>query len=248
MTRDEAIIILRRYREDPADLADETGVELAAALKIAQDDGELQSWLTDEMAFDRRMRQRLAIVTPPPGLKERILSAAQSDAQVATPAMRWALPLALAAAFALAFVLPRIIPQSGLTDERFRSAVAELVTSKGFELAVRDVPMAEQRAWLQTRGAPGGFVVPALLSDNKEIGCQVLEIEGVPITLVCFRHADGRTLHLFVAPLQRIRGGGDKKASVFQVKAAGFLGWSDSEYSYVLADPTGVTLFAITKA
>lgn len=71
MDKDQARLILGSFRPDGADAADD---DFADALKLALEDRELGEWLAAERAFDAMFAKCLSSVSPPPALRDTILS------------------------------------------------------------------------------------------------------------------------------------------------------------------------------
>ncbi len=79
MDKNEAKKLLLAYRDD---LSEVDNAEVNKALKMADEDPELKTFLAQEQAFDRAFTQKLNEIEPPSGLLDRIL--AEAPDQTAT--------------------------------------------------------------------------------------------------------------------------------------------------------------------
>src|SRR5262249_22980561 len=151
--KNEAKRVLLAYRPG---LHDRDDPELAEALELARQDAGLQSWLQDQMAFHESMSAQLRAVTPPPGLRERILA---SRKIVAVPSwQRTELRLA-AACLAAAVVIGALFARSHPKEETFTRFEARMV---GFALRVYGMDivtnnLAQVQQYLRSRGAPAEY-------------------------------------------------------------------------------------------
>ncbi len=241
MDNDRAKILLSAYRSDGADASDPV---FAEALAQAERDPELTRWFAEERALDDRMHAALRSVRPPANLRDALLLTAKVS-RMPTPRAWWTRPawLAIAAAIVLfaglAFVAlrPHSTPFTiaGVTSEIGRLHRAERI-SLG---AMTSDPEQIQR-WLKEHGGPHDFTAPTGLTSQMRLGCQVLDINGNKVSLVCFQIEGGQLVHLLVMDRRRLA---DPpvigKPIMLQEGELAFATWSEGDRTYVLASKIG---------
>jgi hypothetical protein len=116
--------------------------------------------------------------------------------------------------------------------------VIQLLSSQNVQLAATNISEGDMRAWLHGKRSPATFTVPAALVNAVRFGCQTYKVAGHRVSLICFRLADGRIVHLFVARLKGIRRPTTREVS--EEKGVGLAAWGDGAFFYILADPTGL--------
>jgi hypothetical protein len=197
MTEQEARLILQVSQSGEMDRDDP---QIAEALRMAEENPELARWWEEEQAFDRAIAGHLEGISPPLGLKTRILAQGSRSAPAISSWSRWIIGFAGAAA--LLFLLVQIADMW-----RNRSSTAELVPQFASEMVsfIKVKPSLEMTSgnlgtietWLQAqRAAPEQ--VPSRLATLEPVGCRILSFRGQKVTLICFRRADGRLAHYFV--------------------------------------------------
>ncbi len=93
MNRDEAKSILLLFRSD-ADVADP---QIAVALSFMKSDPDLREWFEEHCARQFALRAKFRQITPPPGLKEQIISERKVMAVKNSRRDKWIVAGALAA-------------------------------------------------------------------------------------------------------------------------------------------------------
>ncbi len=168
----------------------------------------------------------LAMVSPPAGLRDEILAAMERSVpseSLKRGALWWRIgvPLAAAAGIALAFMV-----QSGPPS----NATAPIVSApaqKGGAVAVSyvedqaiatlespdfslDLKNPDHKALFKFirgkgRACPAGGV-PNGLASVPGIGCRVIEVDGKPGAIVCFKRGEGEVVHLVVFRREDVAG------------------------------------------
>ena len=238
MDNDRAKMILSAYRSDGADASDPI---FAEALAQAQRDPELARWFAEERALGERMHAALQSERPPVDLKDALLLAANVGRM---PAHRswWARPVWLAAA-AAAIVLFAGLAFFALKPDRAPMTLAG-VTSEMARLqredrislgAMTSDPVQIQR-WLKEHDGPSDFAAPAGLASQMRLGCQVLDINGNKVSLVCFQVGGQQMVHLLVIDRRRLS---DPpvvgKPILMQEGELAFATWTEGDRTYVIA-------------
>lgn len=187
----------------------ESDPEVRQALDAVARDPEAAAIKEQIQAFDQAFRERLNSINPPPGLYEAIL--AEADAEASPPRansrlLHWMHPAIFAAAASIVILLalsftfwnrPVTSPQSGeavATEVRetanllYASMTPSFRTQKGSE--VLDYLKAKEGL------VPTGM--PSCFDWERTFACDVLEVDGKRVSLICFRPEQGsNTLHLF---------------------------------------------------
>lgn len=244
MDNERAKIILSAYRPGGADAHDPL---IREALEQARLDPELGRWFADQQTFDGWMGKAVKSVQPPPHLKAAILVAAQTaqkvrEAEARTPRRRWINPswmalvsvvaVLLGGAFLFRATAPTPIPLAMVTD-RILQVRDELPGVLG---ATSPDPKELQR-WLATHQGPNGFTLPTGLTDKNSVGCQVFNIKGNKVSLICFQMDDKRLVHYFVMERSGLTNPPPVgEPMIMQKGGASFVAWSDNRRSYVLAE------------
>ncbi|PTY01201.1 hypothetical protein DB346_13795 [Verrucomicrobia bacterium LW23] len=125
------------------------------------------------------------------------------------------------------------LPFATITEE-----VPRLTESHRHALPAPAKSIAEVRAYLKSQGAPSEFDVPQGLVKFWKLNCEVALINGMPVSVLCFKLDGGRIVHLYVMDRTRLKdspplGVPDLK----QMGRYGLASWSDKKKSYILAEP-----------
>ncbi len=242
MTRDEAKVILQSCLAHDAMPGDE---RMEEALAMVQQDEELAAWFENEMSFDQIVRDKIAEVAPPPGLKERILAAAPAtgNTPIPFPAQErswWQNPkfISLAACIILVFTFGSLLfdPQSLEADPDIPDFYQDVAhTSKQLPaLESNSDDLDELRAYLSSRGAPSPGPLPEKVDPLEEVGATAFIWQGSPVALVCMH--DGSDYQLFVIDLA-VFGDDDvppTHAELHQVEDVALMAWASEGHLYVL--------------
>jgi hypothetical protein len=193
MTRDQAQQILRAYRPGTSD-ADDPAV--AEALKLAQQDADLETWLQRQAVFHASVRIELRRVVPPSFLREQILAKSRKVIPL------WKRPeiLLAAACLALSLIVAALWMRQPAPEETFAGFRSRMV---GFALRVyrMDIettnPTAVRR-FLQNNGAPADYALTPGLQQTPVKGGASLSWQGHPVSMVCFGRPEEKTVYMFV--------------------------------------------------
>lgn len=242
MTQDEAKAILQSCLASDREPADE---RMAEALSMLERDSELATWFENEMSFDATVREKLAEVAPPPGLKARILAQAPATGQtpIPFPAQErrwWQNPkfISLAACIIIIFTFGALLfdPQTLVADPDipdFYEDVAD-VSQKAPELEARSESLDELRQYLAKKGAPVPGQLPSKVDPLVEVGASYFYWQDVPVALV--RMGEGEVYHLYVIDLT-VFGSDDTPPAMaewHQSGEVGLMAWADHGHLYVL--------------
>ena len=182
----------------------------AAAARLA-DDAELKAWHEAELAFDAAFAAKLAEAPVPADLPAKILAAAKA-AEAPTPApvisgetqqkSFWlhggflAMAAAVMAFLALAYTFV-INPAERQANAQTLALMEQIDLlsqqiqpehfAEGFQ------PLAQ---FVSARGGPVPSFLPAKLENAQGYACQILEIDGHPVGVICFKDGE-QTYHLF---------------------------------------------------
>jgi hypothetical protein len=184
VNRDEAKSILLLYRPGTADAEDP---QVAEALALAKGDAELKRWLEAHGARQEALRAKFRQITPPPGLKEQIITEQAARERIRS----WrrnalvAVAVVVVASAALTWLwLPRQPQGDAFATYRVRMANIAL---RGYRMDLATNNPAAIRAYLGQRSAPADYILPASLEKTATTGCAVENWRGVNVSMVCFR-------------------------------------------------------------
>lgn len=160
----------------------------------------------------------LAMISPPAGLRDEIVAAMGRSVPSASLKggsswWRFGVPLAAAAGIALAFVIQSnpstkgsgsidqvtvnkgtAVPVSYVEDQTIAT-----LESPGFSLDLKNQDHKALFKFIRGKGraCPSGGV-PSGLKSVPGIGCRVIEVDGKPGAIVCFKRGEGDVVHLVV--------------------------------------------------
>lgn len=242
MTRDEAKRILALYRPWATDADDP---EFSEALELTRQDQELGQWFKQHCAAQAALRSRLVKITPPPGLKEQILS--ERRAGLSLPF--WRKPALVATALVIVIAvgvvggwLTHTLRQSDeLNFTAYRSRmVSTALRLYGMDLETNNLAVIQN--YLAQHQGRTDYALPKPLTQTTATGCGVLSWQGNPVTMICFHSGQplppGTKTDLFLFVM-------DRKAAehvpagaspVFtRVNKLTTASWADGDVVYVLA-------------
>ncbi len=243
MTIEDAKTILAAYRGAP----DDSDPLISHALALAEENSNLRSWLNSSRAFDETARAAVRGITPPLALKEEIFArtrAAEANRKIvslALPGFALALAASIVVALGLYFFInaKRNSPAQVAIDQAvLKDFVIKMLSSQEVQLAATNISEGDMRAWLHGKRSPATFTIPAALADATRFGCQAYKVAGHRVSLMCFRLADGRIIHLFVARLKGVHRSTAREVS--EENGVGLAAWGDGAFFYILADPAGL--------
>ena len=146
----------------------------------------------------------LAMVRPPEGLRDEIVAAMEQSVSSKKSKAWWhfGVPLAAAAGITLAFVFSSeppvtgdesteaVVPQGGtaVPVSFVQSQAIATLESEDFSLDLKDPDHNTLFEFIrsQKRTCPSGCV-PAGLEDVPGLGCRIIEVDGKPGAIVCFK-------------------------------------------------------------
>ena len=236
MDNDRAKMILSAYRSDGADASDPI---FAEALAQAQRDPELARRFAEERALDDRMHAALQSVRPPANLKDSLLLAAEVSRMPAHRAW-WAHPAWLAAAAAIVLFAGLVFfalkpDRTPMTLAGVTSEMARLQREERISLGAMTSDPAQIQRWLKEHDGPHDFAAPAGLASQMRLGCQVLDINGNKVSLVCFQVGGQQMVHLLVIDRRRLS---DPpvvgKPVLLQEGELAFATWTEGDRTYVI--------------
>lgn len=237
MTRDEAKTLLGLFRPDLDDPADPL---FSGAFTLLESDQELAAWFKQEKAFDEEVRNAISSVAPPPALRTALLA----EDKIIRPSFfsrGHLLPVALAAAAAVALLIGvtwLMRPSSVVTDP----ALAALALKIPALTDAHEHPLASSgdftpiRKWLAEQGGAADFVIPEGLQHAAGVECEVAEIEGKKVTILCFDLGGDRTAHLYVVGPSNGKPEADLPPSFFELEGVAVAGWRENGLAYFLAE------------
>ncbi|MDD2763385.1 MAG: hypothetical protein PHE83_05360 [Opitutaceae bacterium] len=233
MNNEQAKFILRAYRPGGRDAGDAAFCE---ALRQAQADPALGTWLAREQAFDTAVAAKLQAIFPPSGLREAILTGARmSTSARPRPAWRPATWMVLAASFAVILTLaatywlrgPDAVP-TGL-DQLAEFALADPVSA---HTGPHVDKLGALGAWLQNPVNRISSGAPVDLAQLKAQDCRMVSIAGHEVFEICFNRG-GHWYHLYIARRSDFDAGtGQPRFREQGLQSV--VAWADQRLAYVL--------------
>ena len=199
MNFEQAREILGNYR-----LGTPITPEVGEALRLAEVDAALEAWWKSERHLNGLLRESLAGVRPPAGLREKIL--------LETKVVRlpfgfrlWRKEAVAAAAAAVILFIGAAIGWSESRPPRFETFREEMMFASWRgepHVGIEESDFATLKKWLVQHGAAANFEVPRELDHLHLRGCRIVSWHGHKVPLFCF--LDGpRHIHLIVTERSR---------------------------------------------
>jgi len=247
MTPSEAKAILQASH---APMAGEDDPRLQEAFSLLQEDDQLAAWFANENAFDDAFREKLASITPPPGLRERILAAHEEASpqqepipfSTRQPARPWwqnpkRISIAASIIFLATFGTLLIDPSSLMADPDIPDFY-DHVSSQAHTLPQphklsSDLQLLRQFLDQQDYPVPGEML--AGVDPLVEVGAYKHTWQDCPVSVI-IKKGD-RPYMLYVMELVDF-GDDDTPPAYPEVRQHGpaaLLIWADSEHLYVLS-------------
>jgi hypothetical protein len=234
MDKQTAKEILRRYRPGMADGQDP---EMAEALALAREDGELGQWLEAQRDFNVAMREGLKSIPVPPNLRGKILQAETARTGKILWLNRVFLPLAAAAAVVLAFgTWFYFISPAKNSFPAYRERIVKSA-QRGYNMAMNSTNLETIHQFILAKQYPD-YALTAPLAKLKGEGCATLEWHGQKVSMICLNAKRGRDLFLFVLDDAQLRKAPTSTAPEFaQIHRLMTASWSENGKLYILAGP-----------
>ena len=183
MNRERAKELLLLHRPG---LDGDADPELAGALRLLEHDEELRRWYKTQRANQDAIRGAFRKITPPPALKEQIISERPWHTRPVTARHLTAVAVAVGILFTVGLWWFGQSPQEDKSFASYRSRmVGTALRTYGMELETDD--LASVRAFLKQRGAPDDFVAPAGLAQATCTGCLTVPWRTGRVSMICFR-------------------------------------------------------------
>lgn len=210
MTLEEAKLILQCRR--PCGSDDQDAV-IREALALTAADPEAQAQLERDRAVDAAICECLRRVEPPPGLRQEILAGRMVTRR--SPWYRrpvwWLSGLGVAATLAAGIPAARhyFLPGPGtpgpvfasISLADFRAAVAQKLNEGPKINPLRTMEDVQRHLAKHAPGAAAAIpvTIPEKLCHcaGGMVGCEIFQVNGREVTLICFDAGDAGTVHLF---------------------------------------------------
>jgi len=199
VNQEDAKLLLSVHRASDPHSDDEL---LVLALGLAEQDAELRDWWEGEQARIAALDAKFRELTPPPGLRSRILASCQPAAPAPRRSRR-RLVLGVAALLLLSLLggalwLNRPFTSGGTSLAAYRKDMTTFL-DRFFLLDYESETVSDVTAWLERTQGIKDFVIPKSLGGNPSLGCEVISWHGRKAYLVCF-DVQGELVHLFLLP------------------------------------------------
>ena len=237
MTREEAKSILLLYRPNSSDGADP---EIAEALALAKNDPELFEWLQLHNARQQSIQLAMRKITPPPGLKEQIISehaAAQRSTPKRSKVLYGALVLMVLFAAIVKFELREPAEDNSLAVFQNRMVGVAL---RGYAMDLETNNLQAIRGYFSGNQAPSDFVLTKPLEHLALAGCAVETWQDTKVSMICFKKSSVDSsniksdLWLFVVDQSSVKGVPAIAAKVEQVNQLITASWVQNGKLYLL--------------
>ena len=236
MTHDEAKLLLGLFRPDHDDPADPL---FAEALSLLESDRDLAAWYASDKSLDREMSAALREMVPPLHLRDSLLGQRKILRPAFFGAYRWLAPvLALAAVLVLLAAIDFAKPKAKPTDPVLAALalkIPALTDAHNHPKAVAG-DIAPLRSWLAEHGGASGFQLPKSLQDAAGMACEVTEVEGRKVTILCFDIGVDRHPHLYVVETPGNQPDPDGRPVVSEIDGVAVASWRQNGLTYFLAE------------
>ena len=216
--------------------------ELAAALELAKNDPELRRWLELHQTTQQVLRAKFRELPVPEGLKEQILS--ERKAYVSMPLRRKA-ALAMLSVFSALLLIGILFaflrPREDKSFANFRNRMVRTVARQYPKMDLETSDVTQIRSYLSQHQALGNYELPAALQQTVPTGCAILQWQGKPVSMVCFKSApnlpaNAADLFLFIIKRTDVPNAPAAPEPQFaQSNSLATASWSDKDKTYVLA-------------
>lgn len=235
MNSQQAKEVLAAYRLGTEDVNDP---HFAEALELARRDPDLARWLEQQTVLDASLREKIAEITVPVGLKTRILARQPSSA--ATTLSWWQKPAWLAGLAATVVLMAVGLglwfrKQYGTGFVAYRKEMAQFAATS-YHRDVSGKSFDELRQAFVELQWPSNYVVPPALEPVRVLGGCALRWHDEKVSMLCLQSRDYKKLWLFVA--RRAAFPNAPQTSTPQFASAGELmtaTWSQGDESYLLS-------------
>jgi len=185
MTRDEAKIILLRYRPGTTDREEP---EMREALALAQVDEKLSRWLADNGASQQLLRTTFKQIQAPEGLLQQIISEHAASQRASVIRRRFA-RISLVAALVLLGIIGSTLwsgsrPQADNTLGIFEQQMAGYAL-RGYYMDLQTNDAEQIRAFLRQQQAPADYTISGPLQKATLIGCAVEGWQNSKVSMIC---------------------------------------------------------------
>lgn len=240
MDNEQAKTILSAWRRGDAPEGDPL---LEQALARMESDAELAGWFAEQQDFDDEMRSAMRSIEPPPHLRESILAAAKVvpiQPRRHFPPSWFAIAAGLVLAVGVAFFL---IPRGNtLQLAALKARIPQLTAKHEHAFASKKGDLDSARAWLAKNGGTADFAFPPGLTALGGVECEVVSIDKVNVTILCFKAGDRRTTHLYVLDRSRLANPPPAGSpEMLQMGDFATASWSQGDRSYILAQRGSVS-------
>jgi hypothetical protein len=250
MNNDEAKKILALYRPGTDD---RTEPSFAEALKLVKPnptpggqektDPELSRWFQEHCSSYLHTRASLLKIPVPPALQDRILDRYKPPTASIIP-FRPMVILSAAAVLVLCLTLTALFWRShGREDDfnTYRNRMARTAL-RPYSMDLQSRDLRSINAYLAGRKAPSDNAVPDGMSKAQPVGCAVLQWQGQPVSMICFRSGqplaagEQTDLWLFVVNQSAVRNRPATPSPIIaRIKKLTTATWTKDGKMYVLA-------------
>ena len=237
MTHDEAKLPLGLFRPDQDDPADPLFSEALAQMESNQD---LASWFAREKSLDQEMRSAVKEMMPPSSLRDSLLAKNKIIQPSIFSQSRWMAPaLAIAAALILLVVMSALIrPHAPGVDPVIAALTQKIpaLTDAHNHAKATSGDFAPLRSWLAEHGGASDFQIPKSLQNVGGVACEVTEVEGRKVTILCFNVETGRHPHLYVVETPGSQPDPAAGPVFTEIDGVAVASWQENGKTYFLAE------------
>lgn len=190
----EARAILSVYRPGESGIED---ARFEQAKRYAKSHPEMAQWWAEQQELDDLIALKLVSTPVPSDLKTRLTAWEQRSLRRTTWSRAALLLAASIVAAAVMFSSWRGPFQPAVSLAQYREEMVSIVkVAPTFELESTD--LAQLQDFLAKADAPARLNIPAKLKNLGPIGCRVLRFRGHDVSLICFKRAEDKLVHLFI--------------------------------------------------
>src|SRR5262249_15708761 len=197
----------------------------------------LERWLSESIAFDAAMTEKLGTIEVPPDLRENILAGVKVSRPLRSPSVKWAIAAAVVLTAIVGSVIWHYTQPVHLAGWQTQAldVVSSLVRNES-SFDAQSTNAGDLLAWLRANYAPAAERLPDKLDELTSLGCKTFSWNRQPVSVICFMRPDGGLIHLVTINASALSERAIKREAKFvQQRHWATATWREGDMIYMLA-------------